>query len=583
MSADNQLEPNASLSTNHSDSTPLNQKEYATESYNGSGEPQAFTGDVLEKSAVDGEPVPEGGDELSQYESEYEASRTLSRRITGADQLIERANATDEPLPTMGGDKPFPPALPDRAPYAVSFDGPDDPTHPQNYSPFRKALYTFCVAYNALCLTVGSAMFSQAAPAIEKIFHIGPATATLGTSLYVMGFASGPIMFGPLSELYGRKSPLLVGAVGFTLFSFAVATAKDIQTIMICRFFTGFIGSAPLVVAPAVMADLYSTKARGKAISIFAMMVFGGPMLAPIMGAFTAKNESLGWRWNSYFCGIIGAAAILMNIFVLPETHHQLILVKKAEILRRRTGNWGIFAPHEELSMSMKEIVENNISRPIIMLATEPILLFVSIYNAFIYGMLYLFLTAIPMVFAGKYHFAVGVAELPYLSMLIGILIGVAVIIYFEHRYSLAMDANNGKPVPEERLIPMMIGGVFFTIGLFWFGWTGNYAQHIHWIVPTIGVAFIGFGLILVFLPCLTYIIDCYLALAASALAGNTFIRSAFAAAFPLFARQMFTAMHINWGSLLVGLVSLVLIPVPFLFYRYGKAFRERSKYAFVL
>ncbi|ODV82057.1 MFS general substrate transporter [Suhomyces tanzawaensis NRRL Y-17324] len=501
------------------------------------------------------------------------------------------ANGTDESLPSVGSHGPktgsvvnfdgpdVPPPF-DRTSYAVGFDGPDDPIHPQNYPRTQKALFTSYVGYNALCLTLGSAMFSQAGPIIEKHFLVGPTITTLGTSLFVLGFASGPIIFGPLSELYGRKSPLLVGAIGFTLFSFAVATAKDIQTIIICRFFTGFVGSAPLVVAPAVIADLYSPKSRGTAISVFAFMVFGGPMLAPIIGGFTVKNHALGWRWTSYFCGIIGAVSVLITAFLLPETHPQLLLVKKAKALRRTTENWAIYAPHEELSISIKEIVEKYISRPLIMLATEPILLLVSIYNAFIYGMLYLFLTALPMVFAERYHFVAGVAELPYLSMFIGIILGIALIIYFEGRYALAMDANNGKPVPEERLPPMMIGGIFFSIGLFWFGWTGNYAQHIHWIVPTIGLGFIGFGLILVFMPCLNYIIDCYLSLAASALAGNAFIRSAFAAAFPLFARQMFTALHMNWGTLLVGLVSVVLIPVPFLFYKYGKHLRQRSKYA---
>ena len=78
------------------------------------------------------------------------------------------------------------------------------------------------------------------------------------------------------------------------VFSFAVATAKDIQTIMICRFFAGFIGAAPLVVAPAVMADMFNNRYRGTAIAIFSMLLFGGPMLAPILGAFTVKNSALG-------------------------------------------------------------------------------------------------------------------------------------------------------------------------------------------------------------------------------------------------------------------------------------------------
>lgn len=552
-------------------------KEYS----NDESEPQAFTGGDLENN-LEGR-IPEGGDELSRYESNTITQRTLSRRLSGADKLLEEANNTDEPLPVMGGGRPYPDAMPDREPYAVSFDGPDDPLHPHNWALSTKILYCGTVGLSALSLTLGSAMFAQGTRDVMEIYHVGATTATLGTSLYVLGFASGPVIYGPLSELFGRKNILVISGLGYVCFTFAVATAKDLQTIMICRFFSGFVGAAPLVVAPAVMADLFSTKARGKAIAVFAMVLFGGPMLAPILGGFTTKNPHLGWRWNSYFCGIIGGIALIMNVFLLQETHHQLILVAKAETLRRRTGNWGIFAPHEEVKLSLKEIVEKNISRPIIMLVTEPILLLITIYNAFIYGMLYLFLTAIPMIFAGEYGFSGGVAELPYLSMLIGIIIGGVLIIFFEKRYAKAMDANGGKPVPEERLPPMMVGGIFFAIGLFWLGWSGNFPDKVHWMVPTVSASFIGFGLILVFLPCLNYIIDCYLFFAASALAGNTLLRSAFGAIFPLFARQMFNSMKIRWAATLLGCVALLLIPVPFLFYKYGKSFRERSKFAFTL
>ncbi|KAG7663321.1 uncharacterized protein J8A68_003153 [[Candida] subhashii] len=520
------------------------------------------------------------GDELSEYETNTALSRSLSRRLTGAEELLSEARTTDEPLPLMGGDRPYPPLLGDRTPYVVMFDGPDDPTHPHNYSTFKKMLFCCGVGMAALSVSMGSAMFAEATTELMEIYHIGISVASLGTSLFVFGFASGPVIYGPLSELFGRKIIMVISCFGYVCFSFAVATAKDLQTIMICRFFAGFVGAAPLVVAPAVMTDLFSAKIRGTAVSIFAMILFGGPMLAPIIGGFTVKNPGLGWRWTSYFCGLIGVVALLINTFILEETHHPIILVRKAETLRRRTGNWGIYAPHEELSLSLKEIVEKNIARPLKMLFTEPIIFLVSLYNAFIYGMLYMFLTAIPLIFQGNYHFMTGVAELPYISMLIGVFTGGLIIIYFENRYNIAMEKNGGRPVAEERLPPMMIGSITFVIGIFWLGWTGDYPDKIHWIVPTIGAAFVGNGLMLIFLPCMNYIIDCYLFLAASALAGNTFLRSAFGAAFPLFSEQMFVNMQIKYASTMIGCVGIAMIPVPFLFYKYGKYLRSKSKYA---
>lgn len=306
-------------------------------------------------------------------------------------------------------------------------------------------------------------------------------------------------------------------------------------------------------------------------------------MLAPILGGFTVKNSALGWRWTSYFCGIVGALSFVMSIFCLEETHHPIILARRAEELRRRTGNWAIYAPHDEVSLSISEIAQNNVLRPLKMLFMEPILFLITLYNAFIYGMLYLFLTAVPLIFIGKYGWSQGVGELPYISMLLGTLLGGVIVIWFEKRYNQAMDRNNGKPIPEERLPPMMIGGVTFTGGMFWLGWSGAFGNKVHWIVPTIGAFFVGNGLMLIFLPCFNYIIDCYLLYAASALAGNTFLRSAFGAAFPLFARQMFVNMKIQWASTLLGCLGAVMIPVPVLFYMFGRRIRASSKYAFVL
>lgn len=515
-------------------------------------------------------------DELSRYESNVEASRQLTRRSTGADKIMEAAKKITDPLPPMGGGRDYPPPLPDRADYLVSFDGPNDPIHPHNFPLNKKIFYSALFGLNALIISMGSAMFSAAGPIVGEIYHVGNAVTALGTSLFVFGFASGPVIWGPLCELFGRRLILICSSFGYVCFCFAVACSENIQSIMITRFFSGFVGSSALVAAPAAMADLFGVATRGRATAIFAMVLFGGPMLAPIISAFIVKNPNLNWRWTQYITGILAGLTFGLNVLFLEETHHPLILVNKAETLRRRTGNWGIAAPHEEVTLNFKEIVENNLARPVVLLFTDPTLFLITLYNAFIYGLLYLFLTAIPLIFQGNYHFAPGVAELPYLSMFIGIILGGFVCIFFEERFKKVMMKNNGIPIPEERLPAMMVGSFFFCGGLFWLGWSGSYPETVHWIVPTIGAAFIGLGLITIFLPCINYIIDCYIPTyqVASAMAANTLLRSAFGAAFPLFARQMFVNMKIKWATTLLGAFAAILIPVPFLFYKYGGAIR---------
>ena len=68
--------------------------------------------------------------------------------------------------------------------------------------------------------------------------------STLGLSLFVLGFGIGPIIWAPLSELQGRKLPLCLGMFGFSIFQVGVASAANIQTIMLCRFFAGNCGSS---------------------------------------------------------------------------------------------------------------------------------------------------------------------------------------------------------------------------------------------------------------------------------------------------------------------------------------------------
>ena len=135
------------------------------------------------------------------------------------------------------------------------------------------------------------------------------------------------------------------------------------------------------------------------------------------------------------------------------------------------------------------------------------------------------------------------------------------------------------KSVPEVRLPQVMVGGVCFAVGLFWFGWTGN-SSDIHWIVPTLAGVLIGFGNTSVFLPLLNYLIDTYLMLAASAISANAMMRSAFAAGFPMFATYMYNGLGIGKATTVLGCVAAALIPVPVLFYFYGERLRARSRYA---
>jgi DHA1 family multidrug resistance protein-like MFS transporter len=275
----------------------------------------------------------------------------------------------------------------------------------------------------------------------------------------------------------------------------------------------------------------------------------------------------------------MGWVAFILDFFFLEETYPPVILVSKAAELRRRTKNWGIHAKQEEIEIDFRELVTKNFSRPMRLLVSEPIVLLISLYLAFVYGLLYLFLTAYPLVFQGVHGMTPGVGGLPYFGMIIGMLLAGVFISLTQPWYNRKLAANNGVPVPEWRLPPAIVGGLAFACGLFWFGWSG-YRRDIHWIVPTLSGLLSGFGLLSIFLQSLNYLIDAYLMFAASAIAANTFLRSLAGAGFPLFATYMFNGMGIQWAGTLLGCVALLLVPIPVVFYYYGERIRRRSAFA---
>jgi DHA1 family multidrug resistance protein-like MFS transporter len=170
----------------------------------------------------------------------------------------------------------------------------------------------------------------------------------------------------------------------------------------------------------------------------------------------------------------MGALALILDLLLLEETYTKTILQKRAANIRKETGNFAIHHVSEEV-ITFKDLVEKHLLLPLKLLFREPIVLLITIYTAFIYGILYLFLEAYPIVFAQYRGINQAVATLPYIGLIIGVLIGCGIVIFFEPRYNRKLKENNNIPVPEQRLLPMMVGAVIFPIGLFWFAWTGNY------------------------------------------------------------------------------------------------------------
>ncbi|OCL02202.1 MFS general substrate transporter, partial [Glonium stellatum] len=181
----------------------------------------------------------------------------------------------------------------------VDFDGPNDPYNPLNWPFKKKVITTVLYGFTTMGSTWASSVYSPAINQVSEEFHVGTEVSLLGLSLLLFGFGVGPLLWAPLSEVYGRKPAVLAPYFIAATFSFGTATAKDIQTVLITRFFAGLFGSAPVTNTGGVLGDIWPPETRGIAIVGYAMAVVGGPVLGPIVGGAIVQSY-LRWRWTEY-------------------------------------------------------------------------------------------------------------------------------------------------------------------------------------------------------------------------------------------------------------------------------------------
>jgi hypothetical protein len=198
----------------------------------------------------------------------------------------------------------------------------------------------------------------------------------------------------------------------------------------------------------------------------------------------------------------------------------------------------------------------------------------------FVYGCIYLLFEAYPIVFTEGHGFNAGISGLMFLPLFLGGVFGViGYLLIWNPRYAKKAEECAPNPVPPEvRLHQALWAGPMFAISFFWFGWT-SYPSISFW-APLMSSSILGFSVVWIFLSIFSYIVDAYLFVAASALATNAVMRSAFGAGFPLFATQMYEQLNPRWASTLIGLIACLLVPIPFALIKYGPTLRRKSKYA---
>jgi len=264
-------------------------------------------------------------------------------------------------------------------PYQVEFL-PGDPRDPMSFPLWKKWTITILVAVATLAVSFASSAYVGGIPSLMAEFHCSAEVATLGLSLFVLGFAIGPLLWAPLSEIYGRQL-LFIGTYALlTIFNAGTAGSQNIQTLIILRFFAGVFGSSPLTNAGGVIADMFLPNQRGLAMSVFSAAPFLGPTLGPVIGGFLGQAE--GWRWVEGVIAIFTGVLTIVGALTVPETYVPVLLRSRATELSKRTGK--VYKSKMDLKgrKTLNEAYKIALTRPWALLFLEPIVLLLSIYMA---------------------------------------------------------------------------------------------------------------------------------------------------------------------------------------------------------
>lgn len=202
----------------------------------------------------------------------------------------------------------------------------------------------------------------------------------------------GPMAFSPASELVGRK-PVYVSTVFLAVvFIIPCAVSKNIGTLLVCRLIDGIAFSAPMTLVGGTLADLWRTEERGVPMAAFSAAPFIGPAIGPLVGGFL--SDAAGWRWLYWIQLILAGVVFLLITFTLPETYTPTILAKRATKLQIEKNDTSYVTEADLDSRPMGEKLRIFMIRPFQLLFLEPIVFFLSLYMAMLYGLLYMFFVA---------------------------------------------------------------------------------------------------------------------------------------------------------------------------------------------
>ncbi|KAI1420375.1 major facilitator superfamily domain-containing protein [Xylaria sp. FL1777] len=490
-----------------------------------------------------------------------------------------------------------------RKQYGATWDGPDDPRDPYNWSSVKKISIGIIMGLGSLVTLVTASVTAPALGDIARDVGLDAATAQISFSVYFLGLAFGPFPIAAISEMNGRRNIWIASNLWFILWNSLCPVGYSKGLMIAGRFLAALGASVGNALAGPVMTDMFHEKDRGKSLAIAGLFPYLGPALGPIIGGLV--SQLIHWPWLFYIISIIDAVVLAAGIFILRETYTPALLRKKAATLgfdqergegppttaitpsSARTGRWDVWS-------DFFARLRVNMLRPFQLLVYRPVMHVVTLNLGLAFGIYTLTLSTFADLWISRYGQSKLSSSLHYIAISIGISLatqggGRAMdwvyrrlrerdgVIWGRSRAPTPLATSVGGKLPPgkpEYRVPYMVPGILLMpSGLFWYGWSAQ--RHYHWIVVDIGAAVFTMGSFMYSQALTAYILDEFKEYGASANAAVRVLSQTLGFVFPIFAPQLYERLDYGWGNGVLAFIFIGLaFPVPWCLWVWGEKLR---------
>jgi MFS family permease len=460
----------------------------------------------------------------------------------------------------------------------------DDPETPFNWSAKTKWTVTLSTCFVCFIVGLNATGIASAPTPINERLNVSDArfpNSFWPIASWTAGAAVIPMVVLPVMEERGVRPGYLLFYAVFVILVVPQAVARDFKTLVASRIVAGGAGGVLQNGMDGIIADVWPGAAqRSLPVTIYVVGLLAGVSLGPVFGG--AIVHSCSWRWILYIQLLIYGVAFVPLLFTMRETRVAVIRARRTRSSAdERALSTTPENPPQTPPISPTRFLYNTVALPAYLLSTEPVVFFFTLLSALSYGVVFMSTQSVIQVFKENYGFLEYQTGLVQVSVVIGEVLGFAVCLLQNAWYARTSKSNPERSeadLSEVRLyasIPASFIGL--SGGLFWYGWTSYHS--LPWILPTIGLALVGFGVTVVMQAIMMYVTDAYAKYAASASAAVCFGENMFAAFLPLAAQSMYTNLGFQWASSLLAFAALLLSFAPIVLVLKGKAIRERSPF----